>query len=428
VFSWSSRRELGAAARFVALTALLGGALDLFVGPGTSGLFALGVGAVGAGIVMLLGARSPALPLRVIAALALVGVSALAGEIVLRRLAPLETAVWGELPALQADSARTFALIPNRTTHLRYNDYDYTVRTNSLGLTSPEIADARSAANAFRVLVAGDAFSMPEGVDYDRSYAALLDKRLSGCLAPRPVQVIDGGVTGYGPNEERAQLQQLAPRFRPDVIVEQFYINEWSDISIAPAEFRRSIGLDLASRSAVRRLRDRSQVKTRFGRIARTAKETLTGHPAAWRYDLAQLDYYRAGDNPLYSAHTLDLVATALAGMKRVADSTGAHLLVAFVPGAVAVLGPARLPHFPRGENVSDRHVYDLDRPYRALRQVADSLHISTVDLTPALRAAESGPAYFPASWHWTPSGHRAAAAAISRSLDSLGYLGVHCS
>ena len=269
---------------------------------------------------------------------------------------------------------------------------------------------------------------MPEGVNYDRSYPALLGDKLSACLAPRPVQVIDGGVTGYGPNEERAELQQLAPRYRPDVIVTQFYVNDLSDVAIAPAEFRSSIGLDLASRGVVRRLRDRSQIKTRIGRLTRAAKETLTGHPGAWRYDLAQLDYYRAGENPLYDTHTLQLIAGALAGMKQAADGSGAHLLVAFVPGAVAVSDPARLPHFPRGENLGDAHAYDLTRPYRALKQIADSLGIKTIDLTSDLRTAGADPAYYPASWHWTPSGHRAAARAIGHALDSLGYLGAHCS
>jgi len=428
LFYWITRAEMRATERVVALTALLGGALSLWVGPGTSGFFALALGAVGAGMVMLLQAQRLALPVRVLATLVFLGACTVAGELALRRIAPLETAVWGELAALQPDSARGFSLIPNRTTHLRYNDYDYTVKTNSLGLTSPEIADARPTPGTFRIFVTGDAFTMPEGVSYDRSYPALLGAKLTACLAPRAVQVIDGGVTGYGPNEERAQLQQLVPRFRPDVIVEQFYINELSDVTIAPAEFRHSIGLDLASRSAVRRLRDRSQIKTRIGRMARVAKETLTGTPGAWRYELAQLEYYRTGTNSLYDARTLHLIASALAGMKQVADSSGAHFLVAFVPGAVAVSDPAQLPHFPRGENVHDPRAYDLARPYRALEHIADSLGIKTIDLTADLRAAGAEPAYFPASWHWTPSGHRAAAGAIGRTLDTLGFLGAHCS
>lgn len=430
IVRWSMRREIGESERFLTLTALAGGALSLFVAPGTSGVFALGVGAVVALVILMMQASSWALPLRVIAAGVVIGASAVAGEVALRVLAPLETAVWGELPALQNDSTRTFALIPNRTTHLRYNDYDYTVKTNSLGLTNPEIPEARATASTFRVFVAGDAFSMPEGVDYARSYPALLGEGLARCLTPRPVQVIDGGVTGYGPNEERAQLQELAPRFRPNVIIDQFYINEYSDITIAPAEFRASIGLDLGNRGATRRFRDRSQLKTRIGRMARAAKESLTGRPGAWRYDLAQLDYYRAGDNSLYDARTLRLVADALAGMKHAAESSGAQLIIAFVPGAVAVSDPATLPHFPRGENLRDASAYDMGRPYRTLEHIADSLDIKTIDLTAALRAGSSAaaPAYFPASWHWTAAGHRAAAGAIEHTLDSLGLLGAHCS
>ncbi len=422
-----TRAAMSMTERLFALTMFIGGALELFVAPGTSGHFALSIGAVAACVVEILGARTLSPLVRTSVAAAFVIASVVAGELVLRRVAPLETAVWGELPALESHPTRTFALIPNRVTHLRYNDYDYTVRTNSAGLTSPEIPTARPAANGLRILVAGDAFSMPEGLDYTQSYPALLGERLKRCLAPRPVQVIDGGVTGYGPNEERAQLRELAPAYKPDVIVDQFYINDFSDVTASPAEFRQSIGLDLASRGAVRRLRDRSQLKTWIGRMAGAAKESLTGRPGAWRYQLAQLDYYRAGNNALYDAHTLHVMALALADMKRVADSSGAQLLIAFVPGAVAVSSAANLPHFPRSENLRDPHAYDLGRPYHALSQIADSLGIRTIDLTSALRSPAAQPAYFPAAWHWTANGHRAAAGAIARALDSLGVLGAVC-
>jgi hypothetical protein len=52
---------------------------------------------------------------------------------------PLEAGRWGEFPALQVDSETVYSLIPNKTTRLRYNNYDYLVKTNSLGFASPEI-------------------------------------------------------------------------------------------------------------------------------------------------------------------------------------------------------------------------------------------------------------------------------------------------
>src|SRR6185437_16331724 len=147
--------------------------------------------------------------------------------------------------------------------------------------------------------------------------------------------------------------------------VDQFYINEFTDVVATPADFRESIGLNLARRGVVRRFRDRSQLKTRFGRVERAAVESLTGHPAQWRYQLSMLDYYRTGDNPIYDARTMRVMAEALAGMKQVADTSGSRLLIAFVPGAVAVTDPARLTHLPRGEDPRDPRAYDLSRPYR---------------------------------------------------------------
>jgi peptidoglycan/LPS O-acetylase OafA/YrhL len=425
---WTTHRSMTRPEWLFALTALLGGALELFVAPGTSGMFALGVGATVAGVATMMEARVDSVPVRAIAAVAIAIAAAALGELLLRRYAPLETSVWGELPALESHPTRTFALIPNRVTHLRYNNYDYVVKTNSKGLASPEIPATRPTANTFRVYVAGDAYAMPEGLEYSYSFPALLGQALQRCLAPRPVQVINGGVTGYGPNEELAQLRELVPEYHPDVIVDEFYINEFSDIAVSPDGFRHSIGLDLANRSLANRLRDRSQLRARFVWIERAARESLNGRPAEWRYRLEQLDYYRAGENALYDSATTRRLVDALTGMKHTADSAGAQLLIVFVPGAIAVSDSTQQPHFPRGENLHDIRAYDLVRPYRALRQITDSLGIRTLDLSGDLRASVAQPTYFPASWHWTAAGHRVAATAIERTLDTLGVLGAHCS
>jgi peptidoglycan/LPS O-acetylase OafA/YrhL len=425
---WTAHRSLSRPEWLFSVTAFLGGGLELFAAPGTWGVFALAVGATLACMAAIMDARVGSAPLRALAAVVIALAAAVLGEVLLRRYAPLETGVWGELPALESHPTRSFGLIPNRVTHLRYNNYDYVVKTNSKGLPSPEISAARPTANTFRVFVAGDAYAMPEGLDYRQSFPALLGQGLERCMAPRPVQVINGGVTGYGPNEELAQLRELVPEYRPDVIVDEFYINEFSDVSVSPQAFRHSIGLDLASRGTVARIRDRSQIRERLKWLERAARESLNGRPAEWRYRLEQLDYYRAGENALYDSATTRRMVDALSGMKHTADSSGAQLLIVFVPGAIAVSDSAQQPHFPRGENLHDIHAYDLARPYRALRLITDSLGIRTLDLSGDLRASSAQPTYFPASWHWTAAGQRVAAVAIERTLDTLGVLGAHCS
>ena len=90
-------------------------------------------------------------------------------EFFLWKYKPLEVGRWGEFPALQIDSKTVYSLTPNKTTHLRYNNYDYFVKTNSLGFASPEIDLSSKPANEKRILIIGDAFSMPEGMEYEYS-------------------------------------------------------------------------------------------------------------------------------------------------------------------------------------------------------------------------------------------------------------------
>jgi hypothetical protein len=146
-------------------------------------------------------------------------------ELGLAHYVPLEAGRWGELPALQVHPTRVFALKPNQVTRLKYNNYDYIMKTNSLGLASPEISIERPTIDTLRVMVVGDAFSMPEGMEYEYSYPALLEKQLAESWKPRKVQVINAGVTGYGPVEEYTQLRELAPLFKPDIVICEFFIN-----------------------------------------------------------------------------------------------------------------------------------------------------------------------------------------------------------
>ena len=164
-------------------------------------------------------------------------------EVFLARFAPTEVGGWGERAALEVHPTRAYGLIPNRVTHspiqrLRLH------RPNGFARTARTGGDARAGdTDTFRLLAVGDAFTMPEGLDYEYSYPALLQGALRRCGTTVPVDVIDGGVTGYGPNEEGPEINELAPLLRPNVIIYQFYVNEWSDIQIDSASRRRNIGL-----------------------------------------------------------------------------------------------------------------------------------------------------------------------------------------
>lgn len=357
------------------------------------------------------------------------GVLALSGvgELVLRRVAPREVGGWGERPALVVHPTRAFGLIPNRVTHLRYNDYDYVVRTNSMGLASPEIPAARPAPDALRVLTTGDAFTMPEGLNYEQSFPALLDSALTQCLAPRPVQVINAGVTGYGPLEEEPQFDELGALYHPDIVVHEFYVNDWSDITVGADERRQGIGLT-GRRLTRGSLLGHSDLAANAQLLYERIASAFTGQiSATQRYKLL-LDYYRTGPNPLYSPANIDRMTQFIAHFRDAARADGGTLVIFYTPGGVTVLPRNQIAYLPpSGIPLTDSVHFDLARPLAALERITDSLGVPLVDLTGPLRAYRPQPVYYPNQWHWNADGHRAAAAAILTSLSHQGLIASRC-
>lgn len=358
--------------------------------------------------------------MRFLAWLIAVGIITVIGtsfEAALRYYAPLEIGKWGELPALEIHPTRIYALKPNQVTRLKYNNYDYIVSTNSFGLASPEIKPERPTLDTFRVLIIGDAFSMPEGVNYECSYPALLEEKLKKTLKPRVVQVINGGVTGYGPVEQYSQLKELMPLFTPDVVVYQFFINEFSDVAITPDEKLKNIGLKESKESKYLNIIKHSQVLGRLNLLKTSFKEKITGIPAKWRYSKSLLNYYRINEDKIYTEENINKVYYYLEEMKKICEKFRSKFIIFFVPGAVAVSKPSDIDYFPWDQNLLNKELYDLERPLRILREISDQLKIPMIDLTQDLKKHPNQPVYFQKSWHWNKEGHRIVADIIHKNL-----------
>jgi len=111
------------------------------------------------------------------------------------------------------------------------------------------------AQNEKRILVVGDAFSMPEGLDYTNSYPYLLEQQLRKKFTNLQINVINAGVTGYSPNEECAQLKKYINVIKPDIVINEFFVNEFDDINVSKGARQTNIGFFV----------DRSLLKQVFG-------------------------------------------------------------------------------------------------------------------------------------------------------------------
>ena len=406
--------HLDFALRWAAISAAI---LQLFVLPSHFGITAIFIGALfGAiGAIFCRWLPSKVKSLSASAATLIFGAAAL--ELFLGHFAPLEAGRWGEYPALQIHPTRVYSLKPNKTTHLKYNNYDYILKTNSLGLAGPEVSALAKPDGLFRMLIIGDAFSMPEGMGYEQSYSAVLQEKFDS----KKVQVINAGVTGYGPVEELQQLAELVPLLKPDFVIYQFFINEFEEAHLRPEDRLKNIGLIPNGDSIRKNLIDRSQLNARFGKFLQLIQEVLTGRSSSYRYYKSLLPLFAAEETPYYSRDSLDVLQDYLSRMKDVCVRNRAEMIVYFVPGAVAVSTPADIHYFPRDLDLSDTSNYDLDRPLENLRRLAGTVGLPVVDLTPPLKNHKTQPVYFPDSLHWNPEGHKVVAAAIYDDLKMRG-------
>lgn len=82
----------------------------------------------------------------------------------------------------------------------------------------------------YRILILGDSVSMGLGVGDDSTYAHLLENGLNRDKNRiSRYDVINLGMFGYGPSEERKVLRDFGMKYKPQLILLQFYVNDLLD-------------------------------------------------------------------------------------------------------------------------------------------------------------------------------------------------------
>lgn len=338
-------------------------------------------------------------------------------EVAVHRVAPREVWGWGERPALEPHESFGWRLRPAAKTRLRWLSYDYVVRANALGFPGPNRPEER-APGMLRVLVTGDAFSSAEGVDTDRAWPRLVEPTLRERNDGRVVEVLNFAMTGYGPNQEAAVIREFVPRFRPDVVVLQTFVNDFDDALTTDASFRNSIGFARPDPRrwwtivALPHLRDLIKVA-----LLQPLHARLSGEPTRRGYHLGSFPALER-DRPAL-ADGRRIAGTRLREIASVARAAGARLVVLAVPAPGQVCAPADLAYWPRGVDLHDTARFDPDRPQRWMAELAAAVGAEYHDLRNALRGGACP--YQPHNMHWTADAHGRVADAVAEWLRHPG-------
>jgi lysophospholipase L1-like esterase len=99
--------------------------------------------------------------------------------------------------------------------------HEFEVRISSQGLREKELGP--KSGDEFRILVLGDSFTMGWGVSYEETYPHVLGELLNAARPAKRITVINGGVAGYGPWQERIFLNERCWDLEPDVVLMQLF-------------------------------------------------------------------------------------------------------------------------------------------------------------------------------------------------------------
>jgi lysophospholipase L1-like esterase len=244
---------------------------------------------------------------------------------------------------------------PNARRHLMGVD----VATNSDGFRDLDYPVERNGAH--RMIVLGDSLTFGWGVDFEKTFSRVLERRLNSSA---PVEVINFGAGNYNTQQEVNLLIDKGLKYQPDHVVLFYFIND-----AEPTPKRASWSF-----------LDRSELVSIFWSRLRIAKGRLFGSQS-------YIDYYKslyADDAPGWQA-----TREALELLRDTCAREGIRLQVVLLP------------------ELHQLEDYTFEREHRLVTEYLESLEIATLDLAPHF-AGETDP---PRLWVALDDAHPNAAA-----------------
>lgn len=132
-------------------------------------------------------------------------------------------------PALyQSETYAGYMNRPGISYDHRTNEFEARYYINRAGFRVPrpglEFAVTKPA-NTYRILLLGPSFAFGWGVDYEKSFAAVLPKALTerGFAKGRRIELIDAGVPSLEPAAQLVWYEHVGKNYQPDLVIQLIY-------------------------------------------------------------------------------------------------------------------------------------------------------------------------------------------------------------
>jgi len=376
-------------------------------------------------------------------------VAAGVGEAVLRRLAP-------DRPSFYVfDPAAIYRLRPGTRARYHYPwmppGEEVEVAINGRGFRGREPAARKSGA---RVVVYGDSFIEARSTRLEDTFAVRLEKALRERRAG-PVEVVNAGVSGYGPDQVVARLDADLADLQPDLVVLALYAgNDGGDV-VRDQIWTLDAGGGLRRGRPVLDEGIRSVLEERSGWRAlatvRAASRLLAqrGDPRPAATDEAAStegvlrecgqEYDDALRRPgrvtnLFRDHyDADLAAWPRSDSARYKRRLLEEVLAEAARRAAARSVPLLLVAIPAGSDISPTHPHRIDaarfpeyRPQAltdAIEEIAAATRLPLVNLFGPFRERRDRVLFYPIDGHWNAAAQALAARLVSERIADSGLL-----
>jgi lysophospholipase L1-like esterase len=338
--------------------------------------------------------------------------------------------VWGSseaAPAFQGlfmqDPDIGFRLKPGARTRFGTAEFETDIAINNLGVRDsadlePKTDDER------RIVILGDSLVLSVQVAFEQTFGEMLETRLNARQARYRYRVINAGVQGYGPVQERLFFSKVAASLDPDVVLVSVFVgNDAEEAFAARGALNRAAqprveALRQGVSNTVRRTVRRSMVLQVLRLRVTSATERFT---TAIVPPEPPLQSYAESPAPRIQ-EGIDITRDCVRDIAAQAAALGARTGVLLMPARFQI-DDADYGRLKSGVEQSGGRLV-RDAATRRFESALSALTLPIVDPIPDLRAALTGPdLFFQRNVHLTPRGHQVMADVLDRFLERSGLL-----
>ncbi len=304
------------------------------------------------------------------------------------------------------DPVLGYTLTPTFSGTIQRSEFTVPVTVGAGGLRSWE--GGAKAADTFRILVLGDSQAFGFGVGDDETFAAQLETLLAARHPGLSIEVINGGIPGYGTADQVAYLRARGAEIDPDLIVLQFLsVNDLKENRYPAVTWAKIENGMLTAKNVDTSPEELLDVIWRWHRYLKLHSHLLRLLSDSAGYLAIRLGWSGSQESLWGEDFTEEDAALGRELLVEVAElgrELGADTLFLYTTGQAHVL---------------DGTANSL-RSLEVVEAAAEASGATCIDVGTAMsRRSDRLDLYYRKDGHWTPQGHRALAEIVFDQLEA---------